>query len=327
MGLMRLILILWGILISSFAAAHEMRPALLELTELQPGKYLVLWKVPARGGEPLSIAPQLPSRCTNASAPNGIATLKAFVQRWIVDCGPGGLAGSRITIRGLVSKQTDVMVIQRTANGHAANTLVKPDQPWLDIGREPSSLETARRYALLGVEHILFGIDHLLFVFGLLLLVRGVRPLVKTITSFTVAHSITLAGAILGVVHVPQAPVEAVIALSILFLATEKVRGESESITRRYPWVVAFVFGLLHGFGFAGALSEIGLPKSDIPLALLTFNIGVEVGQLLFIAVVWAIVWGTKRILRASPAWLPRATAYGIGSIASFWVFERVLNL
>lgn len=327
MKLMRLILILWGILISSFAAAHEMRPALLELTELQPGKYQVLWKVPARGGESLSIAPQLPSRCTNVSAPNGIATPEALVQRWMVDCGPGGLAGSRLTIRGLVSKQTDVMMVQRTADGHAATTLVKPDQPWLEIGREPSSLETARRYTLLGVEHILFGIDHLLFVFGLLLLVRGVRPLVNTITSFTVAHSITLAGAILGVVHVPLAPVEAVIALSILFLATEQVRGESESITRRYPWVVAFVFGVLHGFGFAGALSEIGLPKSDIPLALLTFNIGVEVGQLLFIAGVWAIVWGTKRILRASPAWLPRATAYGIGSIASFWMFERVLNL
>ena len=325
----RLILIVLGLCISGFSMAHEMRPALLELTEMQPGQYQILWKVPARGGKSLSIAPKLPPGCGHVSEPNVIATAGAFVRRWIVYCGDEGLAGRRITIVGLASKLTDVMVVQRPLNGQAVSTLIKPEQPWLEVGREPSSLETARRYTVLGVEHILLGVDHLLFVLGLLLIVRGGGSLVKTITAFTMAHSITLAAATLGFVNVPQAPVEAVIALSILFLATELVREETraESLTRRFPWRVAFVFGLLHGFGFAGALSEVGLPQSDIPLALLTFNIGVELGQLLFIAAVWMLVRGAGQLLRTSPAWVPRLTAYGIGSVSSFWVIERVLSL
>jgi hydrogenase/urease accessory protein HupE len=186
---------------------------------------------------------------------------------------------------------------------------------------------TASRFATLGIEHILLGIDHLLFVLGLVLIVQSAKLLVQTITAFTIAHSITLAVATLGFVHVPGAPVEAVIALSILFLASELTRqrrGES-GLTARYPWLVAFSFGLLHGFGFAGALAEVGLPERDITLALLVFNLGVEAGQLLFVAGVLALLWlGRRVIVSPPPRWLQDAPAYAIGSLAAFWLIQRV---
>ena len=190
----------------------------------------------------------------------------------------------------------------------------------------PSLWQVTSDYFALGVEHILGGIDHLLFVLCLLLIVKGKWLLVKTITAFTVAHSITLALATLGFVRVPQAPVEAVIALSILFLAVELVKqqqGKSD-LAMRAPWIVAFIFGLLHGFGFAGALSEIGLPQADIPLALLMFNVGVEAGQLLFIVAVLLAIQLWKHVLNIEPPWLPRATAYVIGSVSAFWIISRV---
>src|SRR6185436_2163723 len=192
----------------------------------------------------------------------------------------------------------------------------------------PSALEVVRTYLTLGVEHILLGIDHLLFVLALLLIVKGVRRLVATVTAFTVAHSITLGAATLGFVHVPSAPVEAVIALSILFLASELARrraGGSADLTERFPWVVAFSFGLLHGFGFAGALSEVGIPQQAVPLALLFFNVGVEIGQLLFIAAVFGFGWLVRLSAVRVPAIWPRAVAYGVGSAAAFWVVERTI--
>jgi hydrogenase/urease accessory protein HupE len=181
-------------------------------------------------------------------------------------------------------------------------------------------------YLGLGVEHILLGIDHLLFVLALLFLVQGWRRVIITITAFTVAHSITLAAATLGLVHVPQAPVEASIALSIVFVATEIVRSRMGrvSVAERWPWVIAFVFGLLHGFGFAGALREVGMPEDAIPLALLCFNIGVEVGQLLFIAAVMGIVTLLRRSAITIPAWAWRVPVYTIGTLAMYWTIERV---
>jgi hydrogenase/urease accessory protein HupE len=206
------------------------------------------------------------------------------------------------------------------------------------IPKRPSSLEVIRTYTVLGVEHILLGIDHLLFVLALLLLVRGVGRLVATVTAFTVAHSITLGAATLGFVHVPSAPVEAVIALSILFLASELARrrlapasaaaqGDAADLTARFPWIVAFSFGLLHGFGFAGALSEVGMPAQAVPLALLFFNVGVEIGQLSFIAAVFAMGWLIRSAAVRAPDWWPRAAAYGIGSVAAFWVVQRTLAI
>ena len=181
---------------------------------------------------------------------------------------------------------------------------------------------------MLGIEHILLGIDHLLFVLGLLLIVRGFGLLLKTITAFTVAHSVTLAMATLGFVNVPQAPVEAVIALSILFLASELAKQQkgNPGMTSRYPWVVALSFGLLHGFGFAGALSEVGLPQTDIPLALLFFNVGVEVGQLMFVAIVLMIFWVIQKLKFRWPAWTKQVPAYAIGSLAAFWFIQRTVS-
>jgi hydrogenase/urease accessory protein HupE len=181
-------------------------------------------------------------------------------------------------------------------------------------------------YLKLGVEHILFGIDHLLFVLALLLVTRGTFRLVKTVTAFTVAHSITLGMATLGFVQMPTKPVEAVIALSIVFVAAQIVRTQQgqEGITARAPWVVAFTFGLLHGFGFAGALSEVGLPPGHIPLALLFFNVGVEVGQLLFVAAAMTFMALLRRVRINVPRWVELAPAYAIGSVAMFWVMQRI---
>jgi hypothetical protein len=206
------------------------------------------------------------------------------------------------------------------------------------VAAAPSALEVCRTYLVLGVEHILFGVDHLLFVLALLILVKGWRKLIGTITAFTVAHSITLAAATLGFVHVPSKPVEATIALSIVFVACEIVhrrQGRSE-LTETWPWIIAFSFGLLHGLGFAGALREVGLPQNAIPLALLFFNVGVELGQLLFISFVMAViavaVYGARKLSRSNVtqqsafAWCENVSAYAIGAVAAFWLIERTLS-
>jgi hydrogenase/urease accessory protein HupE len=212
------------------------------------------------------------------------------------------------------------------ANGQTQTVILKPASSAFSVAGTQSGWQVFNAYMVLGIEHILFGIDHLLFVLGLLLLVRGVSLLVQTITAFTLAHSLTLAIAALGFVNVPQAPVEAVIALSILFLATEliKQRQGREGLAEKYPWLVALSFGLLHGFGFAGALAEVGLPQTAIPLALFSFNVGVEIGQLLFVAVALSVIWLLKRVRVAWPAWAEFVPAYGIGSMAAFWCIQRI---
>jgi hydrogenase/urease accessory protein HupE len=187
-----------------------------------------------------------------------------------------------------------------------------------------------RTYLLLGFKHILSGVDHLVFVLALLLLVKGVRRLVFTVTAFTIAHSLTLAGATLGYIQMPGPPIEAAIALSIMFVAAEILhsRRGNPGLTEKYPWVVAFTFGLLHGFGFAGALAQIGLPQASIPIALLFFNVGVEIGQLFFIASVFAVIalgrQITRRIDLPRPAWTGAVPPYAIGGIAAFWVIQRI---
>jgi hydrogenase/urease accessory protein HupE len=306
--------------------AHESRPAYLQIHETQPGQYEVLWKRPARGDLTLAIAPVWPSDCRDLAPGSAQLVPGALVERKLIDCGEPGLAGGRIEIDGLVNTLTDVLVRIEFIDGTVKTDIVKPAYPWMDVQGPSSFMAVAAGYLVMGVEHILLGIDHLLFVLGLVLIVRGIGPLVKTITAFTVAHSITLAIATLGFVHVPQAPVEAVIALSIVFLASElarRHRGES-GLTAQYPWLVAFTFGLLHGFGFAGALAEVGLPPADIPLALLTFNIGVEAGQLLFVTGVLALLWSGRRLVASPPRWLQATPAYAIGSLAAFWLIERV---
>jgi len=221
---------------------------------------------------------------------------------------------------------TDVLVRIEFANGASSTALLKPSQPWLIVKGPRSAGQVVWDFTVLGVEHILSGFDHLLFVLALLLIVSGTRRLLMTITAFTIAHSITLAAATLGWLWLPGPPVEATIALSILFLASEmlKVNRGQPSLTANYPWLVAFAFGLLHGLGFAGALADVGLPQHEIPLALLMFNIGVELGQILFVVVILVFVFVLQRLRNGWPLWSRQVPAYGIGTMAAFWFVERV---
>jgi hydrogenase/urease accessory protein HupE len=277
----------------------------------------------------LSIHPRLPANCRTTTEPITLHTSDAHVERVTVNC-KGGLEGRAISIDGLAATMTDVLARSVRADGSVQVARLTPSAPGFIIEAVPGSLQVARAYTVMGVEHILGGVDHLLFVLGLLLLVRGTWLLVKTITAFTIAHSITLAAATLGWVHVPQPPVEAVIALSILFLASElaKQRHGHAGLMERYPWIVAFTFGLLHGFGFANALRQVGMPESDIPLALFAFNVGVEIGQLAFIAAVLGLFALAKRVNLTTPleGYVRPAAPYAVGVLASFWFFERLMQ-
>ena len=307
------------------AIAHEVRPGYLEIIETTADQYSVLWKVPMKGEAVLRLNPVLPDTCIEQGPPSTRAVAAAMVKRWTVVC-RDGLKGAKVSIAGLEQTLTDVLVRITHGGGTTQTVRLTPQESTFVVSGEPSTLEVITTYLQLGIEHILLGIDHLLFVFALLLIVQGWRRLLGTITAFTIAHSITLAAATLGYVHVPQAPVEAVIALSILFLATEIIHIQQGrlGLAQRYPWIVAFIFGLLHGFGFAGALTEIGLPQTDITLALLFFNIGVEVGQLLFVAAVLLLALLLRRLALQSLRWAEIAVTYIIGSVAAFWTIERV---
>jgi hydrogenase/urease accessory protein HupE len=277
----------------------------------------------------MAISAQLPERCDLRTPGQPIWNGAAYVARWTANC-PGGLEGGLIHIDGLDQTSTDVLVRFGFADGVDQAHRLTASDPSFTIPTKPNRLDVVRTYLLLGIEHILSGFDHLLFVLALLILVNGVRRLIATVTAFTLAHSLTLAGATLGFVHMPGPPIEAVIALSIMFVASEIMhsRRGRQGLTERYPWVVAFTFGLLHGFGFAGALAQIGLPQTSIPIALLFFNVGVEAGQLLFIASVFAVIALARRIARRIDlprlAWAWAVPTYAIGGIASFWVIQRI---
>jgi len=313
---------------STTADAHRLQPAYLEINEQSAGKFSILWKRPFVAGRAMNINPQLPASCTNITEPVVQVLASGAVDRWLVNCGESGITNNTIVIAGLSETQTDTLLRVQLINGSMHTTVLRPDAPSFFIPEKASKSKVAGSYLVLGIEHILGGFDHLLFVLGLLLIVRSTMLLIKTITSFTLAHSVTLAMATLGFVHVPQAPVEAVIALSIIFLATElsKQHRGVTGLTTRAPWLVAICFGLLHGFGFAGALTEVGLPQSDIPLALLFFNVGVEVGQLMFVSGVLVITWMIKKMKFRWPVWAEQAPAYAIGSLAAFWFIQRTVS-
>ncbi|MGC1954179.1 MAG: HupE/UreJ family protein [Gammaproteobacteria bacterium] len=317
-----LLTLLLGPLVS---VAHEVRPAYLNLREVQPGEFAVLWKTPMRGELRLALAPELSGRVASLTPIATIETGGAAVQTWRLRT-EQPLRGQSLRIQGLAATLTDVLARVEFADGTAWLGRLTPQAPAATIPAKQSEWSVGGEYLKLGVEHILLGVDHLLFVLALLLITSGTWRLVKTVTAFTLAHSITLALAALGLVHVPQAPVEAVIALSIVFVAAEILRAREghPGIAVRAPWVVAFAFGLLHGFGFAGALSEIGLPEGHIPHALLFFNLGVELGQLLFIAAVVSFIAIIRRARFRFPRWAGLVPPYIIGSTAMFWVVQRV---
>ncbi len=310
------------------AAAHEVRPGFLELRETAPGTYAFLWKKPSGGEVEIRIAPTIPDGCRLATFDRQPLTPGALVVRGTLAC-TGGIAGKTIAIAGLEATVTDVLVRVVFADGRLESHMLRPASPAVTLGAATTGGQRAAGYLRLGVDHILMGVDHLLFVLGLLLIVSDRWMLLKTITSFTVAHSLTLAVATLGFARAPVAPLNAAIALSILFLGPEVARswrGET-SFTIRHPWVVAFAFGLLHGFGFASGLVSMGLPKAEIPLALLLFNVGVELGQLFFVLLVLLLVRAFRTLEIRWPRWAEALPGYAVGSLGAYWTIQRTAML
>jgi len=325
----RVMLLLALLLGSALARAHEARPCYLEVTETAPGQYALLWRTPVLAGMRLPVRLQLPEGVRDLKDPAVDELTDSLVERRWISAGSGGLAGKRIGFPGLQVTITDVLVRIQLLDGRSWSVIVHPSQPYIEIAAPRSHLAVAAGYVLEGIRHIALGADHLLFLLGLLLIVRDRWMLIKTITAFTLAHSITLALATLGYASLPVAPLNAAIALSILFLGPEIVRmwrGET-SFTIRHPWVVAFAFGLLHGFGFASALTSAGLPRAEVPLALLSFNVGVEIGQLGFVLLVLALERAFRVLEIRWPHWVTALPGYTVGSLGAFWTLQRVALL
>ncbi|NVO58231.1 HupE/UreJ family protein [Rhodobacteraceae bacterium B1Z28] len=309
--------------------AHALDPGYLDLRQLTQGTWQVLWRVPDVNGQPMDIDAVLPAQCTPSHAPEPISDGVAWVSTWVAEC-ETGLDGQTVTIDGLERQRNDVLLRLQPLDSETITLRFTPKLPILTIPDHPSIWSIFISYFRLGFEHILAGWDHLLFVFALFILVRDPWRLVGAITAFTVAHSITLALATLGVLKVPPAPVEAVIALSIVFLALEILKHKEGQIrlSEQYPWIVCFCFGLLHGLGFAGALSEIGLPSQDIPAALLAFNVGVEAGQLAFIGclslaiLTWRVI--APLVTSGFHSIAAPITGYAIGFVSVYWLVERI---
>ncbi len=335
-------LIHWGSLIwllvamSPAALAHPLAPALLELRQLaheEPIRYEVLWRRSAMSAPGNAVEPRLPSSC-QALTPvkQAMDNNQSLSLRWQVQCGPGGLQGHSIGISGLSDSPINVILRLVTTEGKVSTTLLDSERPSYTVPEPGAMPPVFRTYLGLGVEHLLSGLDHVLFLIGLLLLVRKLRPLVITVTAFTLGHSITLALATLELIQVNPDVTELAIALSILVLALEVVRPRPQSFMRRWPWLMAGGFGLLHGLGFAGALAKVGLPHGEIPLALFAFNVGIEVGQLLVVALVlalsrlWGVLIGQRLPASAKTAqflFLP----YLIGTLAAYWCIERAVSV
>jgi hydrogenase/urease accessory protein HupE len=307
------------------AAGHEVRPAYLQITENHDHGYEVLWKRPAVGEQAVHLVPHLSGGSLEESPWTVVSTESFLTSTWKIPSGKPSLNGQTVSIEGLQDTITDTLVVVRAADKSAWQTILTPAHPaqTLDLGSDTPGAPTA--FLGLGIEHILTGVDHLLFVFGLLLIVSNRWMLLKTVTAFTVAHSITLAAATLGYVHPPVEFVNAAIALSILFLGAEIVRRRrgGTSLTIRYPWVVAFLFGLLHGFGFSSGLNAAGLPQHAIPAALLLFNVGVEVGQLSFVVL---ILWLERAFRVLQIRWarpLQILPGYAVGTLGALWTLQR----
>lgn len=319
------LVLLAHLLLPTAARAHETRPGYLQIRETAPGQYALTWKTPLLGTMPLPVVLQLPDGLRALRPPVFQTLADSRVERRWVDAGPNGLAGRRIEFPGLQYTITDVLVRVELLDGRTWTTIVRPTRPYVEITAAQTSWQVAWTYLVEGFRHILFGIDHLLFVLGLMLIVKGRRNLLLTITAFTAAHSITLALATLGLASLPVLPLNAAIALSIVFLGPEIVRswrGEP-SFTLRYPWVVAFVFGLLHGFGFASGLTTAGMPSAAIPLALVSFNVGVELGQLVFVFAALGLARSFRVLEVRWPRWAQLLPGYAVGTLGTFWFLQR----
>lgn len=307
--------------------ADELRPGYMEFTQQTATRWQVVWKLPMQGGFTPSTVPYLPKFCGLTGLPQRNITNAAFTTRSTVMC-RGEVAGQSIGLDGMETAQSDVLVRVAPLGRPVQALRLTAAQPYVRIEAKAGGWQVARTYFITGIDHILFGYDHLLFVVALVLLLSGFWTIAKAVTAFTVAHSLTLVGTTLGLIGLPQQPVESVIALSILFLAVEiiKRRPGEVRLSERVPWVVAFGFGLLHGFGFAGALKEIGLPEQDVSVALLTFNLGVEAGQILIVALTLLGLDLLRRISASLRASSVKLATYAIGTTASYWFIERTFS-
>ncbi len=319
------------------AEAHPLAPALLELREEASGRVAVTWKRSALRVPGSDLQPILPEACPADGPPRVEEQGTAMIASWSIDCGAAGLVGRSLRIDDRGPARIDTLVRIALADGRQIQRVLRRSAPEMVVPERATRFDVFRDYLSIGFEHILTGADHLLFVFGLFLLCSGLAPLAKTVTAFTVGHSITLSLAALGYARLPSGPIEVLIAASVLALAVDLARDEAKPTwMRRFPWPMALAFGLLHGLGFAGALREVGLPDGEIPMALFSFNVGIEVGQLAFVAVLLAAMPLARRI----PALLPRANplagtmslprriaVYAMGSLAAFWTIERGASL
>jgi hydrogenase/urease accessory protein HupE len=322
-----LLLLLIAAGFTSVARADDLQPGYLEIREHDAAthQYKITWKAPIRPGLAARVVPIFPSDCT-ATEPVRSVDATALLARWDIDCG-AALAGRSVRLSGMENTPADALLRYQSTNGITQAARLTPANPAAVIMQKADRWQVARTYFVTGVEHILMGYDHLLFVLCLVLLLNGAWRVAATVTAFTIAHSLTLVATTLELISVPGPPVEASIALSIVFLAVEIVKRKPGELrlSERFPWVVAFLFGLLHGFGFAGALAEIGLPQGEVPMALLTFNLGVEAGQLVIVAVAMLVLWALRRFNALYAARAQIVSAYAIGSIAFMWLLQRVL--
>jgi hydrogenase/urease accessory protein HupE len=310
-------------------SAHESQPGILEIKQLATDRYDVTWRAPIYYGKPHPARLQLPEDWQNIVQPTERRMADSIVFKRVIEAGQKSIEGDIVRFPGLEATITDVFVRLNRLDGTMMTAVVRPTSPYVELRGERSWSTMTIEYVGLGFHHIMLGIDHLLFVLGLLLIVQGRMMLFKTITSFTLAHSITLAIATLGFANVPLPPLNAAIALSILFLGPEIVRSwrGQTSLTIRHPWVVAFAFGLLHGFGFATGLTTMGLPRVEIPVALLMFNVGVELGQIAFVFLILLLERSFRILEIYWPRWVAMGPGYAVGSLGAYWTIQRTVML
>jgi hydrogenase/urease accessory protein HupE len=303
------------------ATAHPLAPVLLEVRELADDRVAVAWKTPLVRPRGTSATPVLPSGCETVEPPATVQEGVGLVTRWTARCGT--LVGARLGIDGLAEPLTGLVRVV-LADGRVVQAVLSERQAMMTVPERPQPWDVVASYVRLGVAHILTGPAHLLFVLGLVLLAGTARRVAGTVSAFTIGHSVTLSLAVLGVTDVPTRAIEVAIAASVLALAVELAREDgTRSLMRRHPWGMAFAFGLLHGLGFAGALREAGLPAGEIPVALLAFNAGIELGQLGFVLTLLAVARLLRPLRPALPAWATRAPVYVMGTLAAYWCFER----
>lgn len=322
-------LVLAGLLVAATASAHEARPAYLEIKEIAPGQFSLLWRTPVLAGMRLPVRLKVPGELRNLKEPLVQELADSLIERRVLDAGAGGLAGKRIDFVGLQLTITDVLVHVELLDGRSWTTIARPSQAWIEFAPPLGTSAVVEQYARHGIEHVARGPEHLLFLLGLLLVATDARARLKAVAAVIVAPSITLTLATLGYVVVPTVPLDAAIALGVLFLGIEAVRawrGEA-SFTIRHPWVIAFALGLLHGFSFASGLAGASLSRSELPLALLSFNLGLEIAQLAFILLIVALQHAATIPAIRWPRWLPAVPSYAVGSLGAFWTIQRVTAL